>query len=163
MYISLHWKALNTITYPYNYSYLCMSDYCCCWQCIQKDKNRSLHQGKHDNDAHSSERHISRYLSNAETRLVNGNTSIAVSVKLDVLMSNVLTLVVLVLTAVAPSSGVSFILSLWTVSRPITQLIHGDTQARGWTGPFSWVTLPHCIICTAGKTNSSSLSVQSYT
>lgn len=66
----------------------------------------------------------------------------------DITCSNrYLTLVVLVLTAVAPSSGVSFILSLGTVSCPIAQLINGDTQAGGWTGPFSWVTLPLYIIC----------------
>lgn len=53
---------------------------------------------------------------------------------------------VTILTAIVPSSGVSFILSLGTVSCPITQLIHGDTQARGWTGPLSWVTLPQYII-----------------
>ncbi len=58
-----------------------------------------------------------------------------------------LTTAVLVLTAVALSSGVTFILSLGTVNRPITQLIHGDTQARGRTGPFSWVTLTLHIIC----------------
>lgn len=57
-----------------------------------------------------------------------------------------LTLVVSVLTAIVASSSVSFILSLGTVSRPITQLIHGDTQTRGWTRPFSWVTLPQYII-----------------
>lgn len=62
-----------------------------------------------------------------------------------------MTLVVLVLTAVAPSSGVSFILSLGTVSHPIAQLINGDTQARGWTRPFSWVTLLRYIICGQNK------------
>lgn len=57
----------------------------------------------------------------------------------------------MVLTAVAPSSGVGFILSIGTVSRPITQLIHRDTQARGRTGPFTWVTLPRYIICRQNK------------
>lgn len=126
--------------------YLYMSDYCCCWQYIQKDKNRSLHQEKHDNDVHSSERHISKYLTNTETRFVNEYISVA-----QYLWYVYMTLVVLVLTAIASSSGVSFILSLGTVSRPIAQLIHGDTQARGWTGPFSWVTLLLYIICRENK------------
>lgn len=130
-------------------TYQYMNDYRCCWQCIQKDTNRSLHQGKRDSDAHSSERHISRYLK-PETRTVDAYNSVAQF--LWYTCPNVYwTLVVLVLTAVAPSSGVSFILSLGTVSRPITQLIHGDTQARGRTGPFSWVTLPCYIICRQKK------------
>lgn len=118
--------------------YLYMNDYCCCWQCIQKDKNRSLHQEKHDNDAHSSKRHISRYLTNAETRLL--------FLWHQMLLSVLGTSCVTILTAIVPSSGVSFIFSLRTVSCSITQLIHGDTQARGWTGPLSWVTLTQYII-----------------
>lgn len=50
-------------------------------------------------------------------------------------------LVVLLLTAVASSSGVGLILSVWTLGCPITQLVHGDTQARGRTGPFSRIAL----------------------
>lgn len=57
----------------------------------------------------------------------------------------------LVLTTVASSSGVSFILSLGTVSGPITQLIHGDTQARRWTVPFSRVALLWYVICRQNK------------
>ena len=125
-----------------------MSDCCCCWQCIPKDKSRSLHQGKRDNDAHSSERHISRYLTNSETTLVNEYTSTAQFLRYLMSLRHKF---VLVLTAVAPNSGVSFILSLGTVCRPVTQLIHGDTQTRGWTGPFSWVTLPWHIICRQNK------------
>lgn len=54
---------------------------------------------------------------------------------------------ILILTAVVSSSGVGFILSFRTVGCSITQLIHGDTLARWWTGPFSWVALPWYVIC----------------
>lgn len=55
------------------------------------------------------------------------------------------------LTAVASCSGVAFVLSIRTVCCPITQLIQWDAQARGRTGPLSWVTLSHHIICTLNQ------------
>lgn len=151
--ISLSLSARTSKSQLFGYSsvkfmkdiYLYMSDCCCYWQRIQKDKYRFLLQEKHDNDARSLERHISRYLTNTETRIVRN--ILQWHSFCDIRCSIVyLTLVVSVLTAVAAGSAVSFVLSFGAVSCPITQLIHGDTQARGWTGPFSWVTLSRHII-----------------
>lgn len=60
-------------------------------------------------------------------------------------------LVVLLLTAVASSSGVGLILSVWTLGCPITQLVHGDTQAWGRTGPFSRIALTRYSVCRENK------------
>lgn len=51
------------------------------------------------------------------------------------------------LTAVAAGRGVALVLSVGAVRRPVTQVVHGDAQAGGGTGPLARVTLPLHVVC----------------
>lgn len=121
--------------------YLYTSDCCCCWQYSQKDKSRSLHQATHGNGVHSSERHISRYLMNGHKKKLITMVKISFSPEMGWKGS------ILKLTAIAASCGVGFILSIGTLSSPVTKLMQRDAQAGGRTGPFPWVALLWNVIC----------------
>lgn len=49
-------------------------------------------------------------------------------------------------TAVASSSGVGFIFSVWTVYRPVTEVVKRDANTRRRTRPFPWIAFTLYIV-----------------